>query len=425
MRNKRIFYSIVASDILSDFGDTLYYLALMNYVLLLSNSNLALSVITISETLPILFKVFIGHYADRSAKKVEGIIFTQLFRFFLYAVVGVLVSFTPALWIVIVISFINFISDLAGKLENGLYLPIEVQLINDEEREQIFASSQSISSTLNIIFKLSGAALVTWISYQTLAFVNSFTFLACALFMYVIRLKLPIINDGLSDSTQDFENTVSSVKKAINYIRTIPNLSQFLLAISGINGLFSITTPLIVSNMACNKEFILFNSATTISLSGVIVTIASILGNIVSTTFFKKITLKTSVLISSISLPFLFITFVVNNILLCFIVLACLGIFSGMITPKFYGFLMSSFPTEKLGVLTSSIGTVIQLGTIASQVLFSLLIINTSTTTISWIYLSISTLLIIYLQRTLKSNRERKFRERKFYHVFNFKLTKN
>lgn len=420
MRNKRIFYSIVASDILSDFGDTLYYLALMNYVLLLSNSNLALSVITISETLPILFKVFIGHYADRSAKKVEGIIFTQLFRFFLYAVVGVLVSFTPALWIVIVISFINFISDLAGKLENGLYLPIEVQLINDEEREQIFASSQSISSTLNIIFKLSGAALVTWISYQTLAFVNSFTFLACALFMYVIRLKLPIINDGLSDSTQDFENTVSSVKKAINYIRTIPNLSQFLLAISGINGLFSITTPLIVSNMACNKEFILFNSATTISLSGVIVTIASILGNIVSTTFFKKITLKTSVLISSISLPFLFITFVVNNILLCFIVLACLGIFSGMITPKFYGFLMSSFPTEKLGVLTSSIGTVIQLGTIASQVLFSLLIINTSTTTISWIYLSISTLLIIYLQRTLKSNRERKF-----YHVFNFKLTKN
>ena len=420
MRNKRIFYSIVASDILSDFGDTLYYLALMNYVLLLSNSNLALSVITISETLPILFKVFIGHYADRSAKKVEGIIFTQLFRFFLYAVVGVLVSFTPALWIVIVISFINFISDLAGKLENGLYLPIEVQLINDEEREQIFASSQSISSTLNIIFKLSGASLVTWISYQTLAFVNSFTFLACALFMYVIRLKLPIINDGLSDSTQDFENTVSSVKKAINYIRTIPNLSQFLLAISGINGLFSITTPLIVSNMACNKEFILFNSATTISLSGVIVTIASILGNIVSTTFFKKITLKTSVLISSISLPFLFITFVVNNILLCFIVLACLGIFSGMITPKFYGFLMSSFPTEKLGVLTSSIGTVIQLGTIASQVLFSLLIINTSTTTISWIYLSISTLLIIYLQRTLKSNRERKF-----YHVFNFKLTKN
>lgn len=420
MRNKRIFYSIVASDILSDFGDTLYYLALMNYVLLLSNSNLALSVITISETLPILFKVFIGHYADRSAKKVEGIIFTQLFRFFLYAVVGVLVSFTPALWIVIVISFINFISDLAGELENGLYLPIEVQLINDKEREQVFASSQSISSTLNIIFKLSGAALVTWISYQTLAFVNSFTFLACALFMYVIRLKLPIINDGISDSTQDFKNTVSSVKKAINYIRTIPNLSQFLLAISCINGLFSITTPLIVSNMACNKEFILFNSATTISLSGVIVTIASILGNIVSTTFFKKITLKTSVLISSISLPLLFITFVVNNILLCFIVLACLGIFSGMITPKFYGFLMSSFPTEKLGILTSSIGTVIQLGTIASQVLFSLLIINTSTTTISWIYLSISILLIIYLQRTLKSNRERKF-----YHVFNFKLTKN
>ena len=420
MSNKKIFYSIVVSDILSDFGDTLYYLALMNYVLLLPNSNLALSVITISEILPILFKVFIGHHADRSTKKVEVIIFTQLFRFFLYAIVGFLVSFTPALWIVIVISFINLISDLAGQLENGLYLPIEVQLINDKEREQVFASSQSISSTLNIIFKLSGAFLVTWISYQALAFVNSFTFLACALFMYVIRPKLPISDGSTSTGTQNFENTVSSVKKAINYIRKIPNLTQFLLAISCVNGLFSITTPLIVSNIACNRGFILFNSATTISLSGVIVTITSILGNIVSTTFFKKITLKTSILISAMSLPLLFITFVINNILLCFIVLACLGISSGMITPKFYGFLMGSFPTEKLGVLTSSIGTIIQLGTIASQVLFSLLIINTSTTTISWIYLSISILLIIYLQRTLKSNRERKF-----YHVFNFKLTKN
>lgn len=420
MTNKKIFYAIVASDILSDLGDTLYYLALMDYVLLLSNSNLALAIITISEALPIIFKVLIGNLADRILKKVDTIIFTQLFRFLLYVIVGFVMLFSRALWIVFVVSAINFLSDLAGQLENGLYLPLEVQLVSNEEREQVFATTHSVSSTLNVIFKLGGATLVTLINYQTLAWGNSLTFLVCALFMYCIRSRLRMIG-STPHNNQNFENTISSVKNAFKEIKLIPKLWPLLLSISFLNGLFSITTPLVVSSIAQNKDFIFLNSVTTISLSGVTISIATVIGNIITTTLLKKLSLKFSMMISLAFLPILFTAFVLHNVILFFIVLACLGVASGILTPKFYGFFLSAFPTDKLGILTSSVGTISQLGIVVSQLMFSLLMINTSITTISWIYLCFSILLlIVYLQGTILNNTERKL-----YHVFNFKFTKN
>lgn len=396
---KRNFYSLFFNDLLSDFGDTLYYLALMNYILLLpDNNNIALSIVTLSETIPILFKIVMGHFADKTARKINIIILTQVFRFFLYIIVGIVVSFKPALWIIIIVSFLNILSDLAGQLENSLYLPIEMQLIDESDREKVFASTQSISSTLNIIFKLSGAALVTWISYQTLAFVNSLTFLACVLFMLFIKSQLESIIKA-SDYTEinPNQNLLTAIREAVTEIKSIPSLAEFLIVISCINGLFSITTPLIVSTISQNKDFIIVNSAATISFSGVVIAVSSILGIIASTTLLDKISLKYILYIAVALLPILFATFILQNIWLCYLLLFILGTTSGSINPKFYGFLMSNLSPQKIGILTGSIGMIIQLGIIISQLSFSMLVIPASTTTISWIYLVISALLIIYL----------------------------
>ncbi len=55
--NKLFLFSYLA-DVISNFGDTLYYLALMNYVLFLPDTKFALAIITVSETLPILSGLF-------------------------------------------------------------------------------------------------------------------------------------------------------------------------------------------------------------------------------------------------------------------------------------------------------------------------------------------------------------------------------
>lgn len=57
---------VLVSDLISNFGDTLYFIALMTYVTEIKSSNLAISIVNISETIPILFTIFlvslqIGH----------------------------------------------------------------------------------------------------------------------------------------------------------------------------------------------------------------------------------------------------------------------------------------------------------------------------------------------------------------------------
>lgn len=411
MNKKKIFFSLFFNDLLSDFGDTLYYLALMNYILLLPNSNVSIAVVTLSETLPIFFKILTGYLADRTKYKINFIFITQLSRFLIYLFVGFLISFKPALWIVVAISFLNILSDLAGQFENSLYLPIELQLIEETDREQVFATTQSIASTLNIIFKLSGAALVTWISYQSLAFFNAFTFLLCAVFIILIKTQLKSLNfDSIDIDTDRIKKNslINELKLAYIEFKKIPRLIEFLSVIVWINGLFSIISPLIVAIISKNQQFIIVNSATTISLIGVILSVSSILGNITSNTIFKNLSLKKIIYFTLAILPLLFLSFVNQNIGNCYLLLGLLGIASGVANPKFYGFLMNNLSQNKIGLLTSTIGTIMQIGMIVSQLSFSLLIIYISVSTISWIYLAISMILLsIFIIKYLLHTKEK------------------
>lgn len=413
MNKKKIFFSLFFNDLLSDFGDTLYYLALMNYILLLPNSNVSIAVVTLSETLPIFFKILTGYLADRTKYKINFIFITQLSRFLIYLFVGFLISFKPALWIVVAISFLNILSDLAGQFENSLYLPIELQLIEETDREQVFATTQSIASTLNIIFKLSGAALVTWISYQSLAFFNAFTFLLCAVFIILIKTQLKSLNFDSIDIDIDIDrikknSLINELKLAYIEFKKIPRLIEFLSVIVWINGLFSIISPLIVAIISKNQQFIIVNSATTISLIGVILSVSSILGNITSNTIFKNLSLKKIIYFTLAILPLLFLSFVNQNIGNCYLLLGLLGIASGVANPKFYGFLMNNLSQNKIGLLTSTIGTIMQIGMIVSQLSFSLLIIYISVSTISWIYLAISMILLsIFIIKYLLHTKEK------------------
>lgn len=400
MKQKKIFYSLFFNDLLSDFGDTIYYLALMNYIILLPDSQLALSIVTLSETIPIFFKIVMGYLADKTKNKVNFIILTQVFRFVLYLLVGFVVSFNPALWIILAISIINLLSDLAGQFENSLYLPIELQLIEEDEREQVFATTQSIASVLNILFKLSGAVLVTWISYQTLAVINATTFLICALFTLLLRSQLVSLQkvEVKTDVTEETEHHfLQEIKSAILHLKNIPSLFEYLLTITYLNGLFSIITPLIIVSITQNKNFIIINTATTISFVGVILTAATILGNIAANTVFQNVALKKILSFALLGLPILFLSFLIQNIWFCFLILFFLGIASGSASPKFYGFLMNNLSPEKIGLFMSQIGTTMQLGIVGAQLSFSVLVALLSPVTISYFYLIISVLFTCWI----------------------------
>ncbi len=62
LKNK-LYMITLAADLISNFGDTLYYLALMNYVVQLPDSKFAVSLVTISEVLPVLGTFILGYYS--------------------------------------------------------------------------------------------------------------------------------------------------------------------------------------------------------------------------------------------------------------------------------------------------------------------------------------------------------------------------
>lgn len=105
----QLYLKVLLSDLISNLGDTLYFIALMTYVTELKDSNLAVSIINLSETIPILFTVFFGIIADRTMNKVETIIKTLWIRVGLYLVVAMVMNFKASIMVVILASMVNLI----------------------------------------------------------------------------------------------------------------------------------------------------------------------------------------------------------------------------------------------------------------------------------------------------------------------------
>lgn len=79
--SNRLYMSLMGADLLSNFGDMVYYLALMNYVLQLPDTKLALSVVNFSEIFPVFLSLLTGYLSDRTRNKLATIKLTQLFGY--------------------------------------------------------------------------------------------------------------------------------------------------------------------------------------------------------------------------------------------------------------------------------------------------------------------------------------------------------
>lgn len=400
-KNHKLYAATFISNLLSDFGDTLYSLALLNYVLLVPEKEIAIALVGISESLPIVFSIFLGYWADRTQQKVLAIIRSQLFRFLLYLGAGFLLQFNPALILIISLIAINFFSDLAGKYENSLFLPIQVQLLPESERQEILATSQGISSGLSIAFQLVGAIVVTWISYSQLAFLNATTFLAAAFIMIFLRGRLgrfiPVEESEVQQAAPP--SFLQSLKKAWEDIKQLPQLHPLLISIASANGIVVVIITLMLAMIATFPNLSPFTPASTVVTMTTIISLFSIIGNILVGTIAKNIKLGQIITSTAVILPLLFLSLLVQQIWLIFACLALIGIMMGLLQPKMQAYLLSILPIERLALLSSSIATFVQATNLISQLAMSFFIVSLP---IHWtiiLYLGLAVLLLFYLLR--------------------------
>ncbi|MFM0794104.1 MFS transporter [Streptococcus suis] len=402
--NNKLFLSSFVADLISNFGDTLYYLALMNYVLLLPDTKFALAMITASETLPILAGLFIGIWADKTKNKLDTILATLVIRVGLYALVGFLMGFTPALWVVAVVCVINFLSDLAGQYENGLYMPVSLRVVAAEDRETAMAFKMTVKNLLQIAFQASGAILIGFMSYQNLAFFNAGTFLFSLAIMAGLR---PAFAKLLKESPiQEVEQTETeaglikgigqSIKDSYQAVQNIPVLKASIITIASLNAIFTALSPLAILNMKEFSDFVIVNAGTTLALISILFSVGSILGSSIGMALFKNVSLVNLLKFSTLMPVLLFSGFFLHNIYVVLAVIFVTAVTLGIFNPKMSALVMNELPEDKLATVGGGIDSFCQIGMVAGQALVALMVTVLSATSISLIFLLLSVGLVSY-----------------------------
>ncbi|CYU52416.1 MFS transporter [Streptococcus suis] len=402
--HNKLFLSSFVADLISNFGDTLYYLALMNYVLLLPDTKFALAMITASETLPILAGLFIGIWADKTKNKLDTILATLVVRVGLYALVGLLMGFTPALWVVAVVCVINFLSDLAGQYENGLYMPVSLRVVAAEDRETAMAFKMTVKSLLQIAFQASGAILIGFMSYQNLAFFNAGTFLVSLAIMATLRpalaklLKENPIQEAEQTETEAglIKGMRNSLKESYQAVQNIPVLKASIVTISGINTVVSAVSPLVILSMKEFSDFVIVNSGITLALVFNLFSVGYILGSSLGMAFFKHISLSNLLKCCTGLSITLFVGFYLHNIYIVMATILVTTMTTGIINPKLYALIMNELPEDKLATINAGMGTIFNIGMVAGQALVALMVTILSATSISLIFLLLSVGLVSY-----------------------------
>ncbi|HEV0251335.1 TPA: lantibiotic transporter, partial [Streptococcus pneumoniae] len=284
--NNKLYMKVLVSDLISNFGDTLYFIALMTYVTEIKSSNLAISIVNISETIPILFTIFFGIIADRTLNKVGMIIKTLWIRTILYLLVAVVMNFKESILVVILASIVNLISDTLGQFENGLFYPISNRIVKKSDREETMAFRQTATSTMNIVNQSLGAFLITFLSFFHLALINSLTFAISLLITLAIKSqinnfyidKTPSTKVSKVDFKATFSDIISNLKLSLKHLFSLTNMKTVLLVIPILNGSLAIIIPLAVVNLSKSSALTIISSATTISVLGISTVSGGILG---------------------------------------------------------------------------------------------------------------------------------------------------
>ena len=402
----RLFMIGFASDMLSNFGDVMYYLALMAYVLQLPDPKLAIALVSVSETLPILTGFVMGYWADRTPDKVKTILQTLLFRVFLYVLVGFVMGFEPGLWVVLVASVINFLSDISGQYENGLFTPLSLRIVSDEDRSDSFAFRQAVASILNIGFQSVGAVLVSLMTYQALAFVNAATFALSALILFTIRSSLekllldrPIQQVEESGNQTLFKDLWSSMRGAIRECMRIPEIRKSLVILPLLNGIFSVVSTLIAVIISQDQDFVVINPVTTLALLTTCELVGAIIGSVLAMNVLKGLDIVTALRLATIFVPIFFVLLYIHHIYGILLVIFLTMILAGAINPKLNALILNRLPEEKMAMIVGGISTYFQLGIILLRLLVSGLILMLPADWISLVFLIFGLYLVFYAFR--------------------------
>ncbi|EGE55023.1 MFS transporter [Streptococcus parauberis] len=401
--SNRLFMATFVSDLISNFGDIVYYLALMNYVLILPNGKTAIALVTISETFPFLTNIVMGILGDRTKNKVDTILGTLFFRVLLYGIIGLVMGFKPTLWILVIAVIINVLSDLAGQYENALFKPVTLRIIKEEDREKFLGFRQGTMTGFQMGFMASGAILLMIFNFQQLAFVNALTFLMSSIIILSIRkgLKKKVVDASIHiNESEKSDPFIKEIKKSLytayESLSKVPVLKSSIIIVAGLNAILAVEDAILLLIFKENPNFGFGSLAATIAILGLVSSIGMILGSFLLTRDQFTITIEQSLLGSTLAVVTLFLGIFLQNVYTMMFAIGLLSISIGIINPKVEVLIMKTMPENQLATITSGISTFCTFSMVISKALVSALVLFLSAKMLGLLFLLLSLILLGY-----------------------------
>lgn len=401
--SNKLFMATFVSDLISNFGDIVYYLALMNYVLILPNGKTAIALVTISETFPFLTNIVMGILGDRTKNKVDTILGTLFFRVLLYGIIGLVMGFKPTLWILVIAVIINVLSDLAGQYENALFKPVTLRIIKEEDREKFLGFRQGTMTGFQMGFMASGAILLMIFNFQQLAFVNALTFLISCIIILSIRkgLKKKVVDAPIHiNESEKSDPFIKEIKKSLytayESLSKVPVLKSSIIIVAGLNAILAVEDAILLLIFKENPNFGFGSLAATIAILGLVSSIGMILGSFLLTRDQFTITIEQSLLGSTLAVVTLFLGIFLQNVYTMMFAIGLLSISIGIINPKVEVLIMKTMPENQLATITSGISTFCTFSMVISKALVSALVLFLSAKMLGLLFLLLSLILLGY-----------------------------
>ncbi|WEV60575.1 hypothetical protein OZX68_06555 [Streptococcaceae bacterium ESL0729] len=354
----RDFRQMSINEWISVLGDTMFYLAFINYVSDYRFAPLAVLLITISETIPQIIQIFTGVAADFQKNRIKKYTIIAFAKFVLYAGVAlILLGSQFSLLSVFLICGINLVSDTLGTFSGAMLTPIYMRIISDD-MTQAMGFKQASSSLFRMVGNLMGGLLIGFISIGHFAVINALTFLLVFLGILLIKKDLSKyeaeIPSGRPMSARGF---LEHLKESLKILFGLSDVVKLLGILSISQAVMSILVPL-STLLLLDSNFYGLENGQAIALLTVLELLGLVFGGFLSGSLLKKMTTRSSIYLCQLMELLIIFGFISQNFLL--VVVGAFGnaLSVGVLSPRLQKAVFSLIPEKSMGAIQSAISTI-------------------------------------------------------------------
>ncbi len=387
-----LYRKFLASNFISSIGDSMYYIALLTFASQFTNSGLAISMVTLSESIPGIFFIVTGSLADMSQNKAKRNLINGVIRGVLYLIVGIMIGFDSSLMLLAGICLLNFISDIIGKYSSGLMTPFVLFLVNQEDIEEAQGLNGAITNLVSLLAQFVGAYLMGIFSYQVLAWINSGAFFITAIIMLSMKASLDKIEqEKLPQPTGEKVSLIRMVRQISHSLKEIKKCQPVFRAIvmfAIANGGLVVLIPLISMLFSQQPQLVINNFPFTLALSQAMISVGVILGSLFGPVVLRNVSLFVICQGMFVGIGLTAIGMYSHLIWLILASLLLVGLLIGAASPKLNVLILNSFDVTKLGTINGGINSLLLIVPPLGTIIF--------TTTATSLNLRAATLLLVF-----------------------------